>query len=302
MIHKPMQPLRSRPQTSSSVESPDGSSSVSSLDSIDRRLNGVSTAPGTHHRVPNVAAGIREGTENLYLTPRPKRTSRYATKLLTLMNRGAALLASPKVPELFQSPMQMLKTDYERCLEQLSTLQAAIEVTTQITFDPNTGLAYENRDEAITLALVDMLKWHGQNTIDCLYTHLMDSAALRKIRKRAKACPRMDVTSHDIQPRSYVEYLSCYDPRAVQVRDGVPEIKTSSSPSLGLGLIPTDIDLEDPAHGDGADMSETRSIGSIYEELPSVDDLVRRWIVIHSDDTTAEPRVNSSSGLQAAIG
>jgi hypothetical protein len=302
VIAEPVESLRSRPPTWLSVESPDTASSISSLDSVDRRLNGVSTPPDTHHRVLNVAAGTRGGIDNLYLTPRPKRTSRYATKLLTLMHRGAALLAFPKTPAPVESPMQMLKIDYAKCLEQLSRLQAAIEVTTQITFDPNTGLAYETRDEATTLALVDILKWHGQNTIDCLYTHLMDSAALRKLKKRAKACPRTITMPHDIQPRSYVEYLFCYDPRAVVVHDGIPEIRAPSSPSFEQGVLPVNTDFDDPAHMDGANMSETRSMGSIYEELPSVDDLVRRWIIIHSGDMNAGPGFNSSPGLQAAIG
>lgn len=283
-----------------SVESPDASSSISSLDSINRRLNGVSTPPGTRHRIPNVAAGTPAG--DLYLTPRPKRTSRYATKLMTLMHRGAALLAFPKTPAPVESPMQMLKIDYEKCLEQLSRLQAAVELTKQITFDPNTGLAYENRDEATTLALVDMLKWHGQNTIDCLYTHLMDSAALRKIKKRAKACPKTDMVTHDIQPRSYVEYLFCSDPRTVRVRDGIPEIMASPPPSLGLGPLPFDTRSDDPAYENGADMSEPRSMGLIYEGLPSVDDLLRRWTDIHSDDVNAEFGVNSPYGLQAVTG
>jgi hypothetical protein len=197
--------------------------------------------------------------------------------------------------------MEMLKSDFEKCLEQLSTLQAALEVTMKITFDPSTGLVYEFRDEATTLALVDMLKWHGQNTIDCLYTHLMDSASLRKINKRAKACPKTVTMPHHIQPRSYVEYLYCYDPRTVRVRDGIPKIEASPSPSLGLGILPDDAGPDDSAHGDDAAISDSMSMDLIYEELPSVDDLVRRWIIIHSDDTNAEPRVNSSSGLQAAI-
>jgi hypothetical protein len=54
-----------RSPTLSPVESLDSSSSISSLDSIDRRLNGVILPLRTPHRVANVAAGIRGGTDNV---------------------------------------------------------------------------------------------------------------------------------------------------------------------------------------------------------------------------------------------
>jgi hypothetical protein len=316
-------------------------SSLSSLDSIDRQLNGVSTPPGTHHRVPNVAAGTPSG--NLYLTPRPKRTSRYATKFLTLMHRGAALLDFPKGDEVIEarSTMQMLKMDYERCLKQLSTLQAAIEVTLEITFNPETGLAYGNRDEATTLELINVLKWHGQNTLDCFYTHLMDSAALREIRQRAKTCLKVHARTQDVRPESYAEYLYRYDPELVLVRDGIPTPVVHGSyrsmppiprapparmsmaqamraaPAItwmpqGMRTPPArmskyvpgsaiDPSVEMPVVRDDAIVSESRSTSHVFEDLPSVDDLVRRWTNIHTNDANVEPGVEASSDVQTPV-
>jgi hypothetical protein len=110
----------------------------------------------------------------------------------------------------------MLKIDYDTCLQQLSTLRAAIEVTTKIIFDPTTGRLYTSRDAATILEFTDVSKWHRQNTLDCLYTHLIDSAVLRKVRQQAKGCVRTD--------RSYAEYFYRCDPKDLSVDGGTPMV------------------------------------------------------------------------------
>jgi hypothetical protein len=211
--------------------------------------------------------------------------------------------------------MQMLKMDYERCLKQLSTLRAAIEVTLEITFNPDTGLAYGNRDEATTLELGNVLKWHGQNTLDCFYTHLMDSAALREIRQRAKACLKVHARTQDVRPESYAEYLYRYDHELVLVRDGIPTPVVHGSyrsmppiprapPARTSKYVPgsaIDPSFEMPVLRDDAIVSESRSTSHVFEDLPSVDDLVRRWTNIHTNDTNVEPGAEASSDVQTPV-
>jgi hypothetical protein len=48
--------------------------------------------------------------------------------------------------------------------------------------------------------------------------------------------------------------------------------------------------------------TESSSTSLVVEDLPSVDDLVRRWINVRSDDKDAELRVNRSSDAQVVLG
>lgn len=116
--------------------------------------------------------------KNIELPPSSRNRKRdYVTKYLGFMRSAS----SPPRDSQFKDPMQMLYNDYRLCLEQLSTLRAAIEVTSQISFCSEGDRVYGCKDAALTFELIKKVKRHGKITLKCLQACLMDSVALRKI-------------------------------------------------------------------------------------------------------------------------
>ena len=223
----------------------------------------------------------------------------YVTKLPSFTRqRASSTLPSPMESE-FEDPMQMLYHDYGRCLEQLSMLQAAIGVTSQISFRSEADRVYGCRDAALTFELIDQVKWHGENTVDCLKACLMNSVALRKIEQKAKAS-RQDLPRDSFYKASYAEFL--IRPEETEVVGGIPRDKRGGTPpvlTFDTELSELHIDPHVDVAGFGAHFecfSARRSTSRrLVHELPSVEDLVRRWTSIPSNDADVELGATSSA-------
>jgi hypothetical protein len=192
------------------------------------------------------------------------------------MHRVAALFASSKDAE-HEIALEIVEADFDICLKQLSTLRRAIRVNRELIFDSLQCRASDGRAKSTTLELVNELKWHCQNTVDCLYTRLLDSLALRRFGKQAKP------------PHARPPY-ACY-----------PSIPGEHSPRRHGSDSIIFIDHAVLVPQGGVAMARLRYISPVLEDLPSIDDLVRRWTNVRSDDMDVEPGANPSSEVQIAV-
>ncbi|KAH0370744.1 hypothetical protein KCU65_g2289, partial [Aureobasidium melanogenum] len=265
------------------------------------------TLPKANRRSSRLAS--KKPDKNPDLFPAPKSRKRdYVSKFLGSKRQRTSALPLITEPE-FEDPMQMLYHDYGQCLEQLSTLRAAIEVTSQISFRSEGDRVHGCRDAALTFELIDKVKWHGENTLDCVKACLMNSVAVHTIEQQAKAS-RQALSRDAFYKASYAEFLS--RPEETRVVDGIPRSRSSVAPAVlefdirkhrsllqltssgakQMGFTGQVSESEDSERVD-------RSTGpSIIYALPSVDDLVHRWTNIRGNNTSVESGAASFSNGQ----
>jgi hypothetical protein len=207
--------------------------------------------------------------------------------------------------------MQILFKDYVRCVDQLMMLRAVIQLATDITFDFEGDRAYGRRGAALTFELIEKVKWHGESTLHCLKACLMDSAAVRVIEQQAEAS-RSGLPRDAFYKSSYAEFLD--KPEEILVIGGIPhatevvDLQEPETETYSIEVMPY---VEVAGFGGELGVFSARRRTSTrvlkldeehtrarlaHEQLPSVDDLVRRWTNISSNDTVVESSAASTSG------
>lgn len=200
------------------------------------------------------------------------QTLDYVTEILSSMLQRASALIWTRDPEP-KDLMQMLYNDYKRCLEQLSTLRTTIESTSQTSFRIEGDRAYSSRDVVSMCELIDTVRGHGESTINCLKGCLIDSVASRKIKQQAKTIRQASRGSRGWKMNSTASML--HDPDTMLRDDLRAKFRGISPGSPGCDEKVTDTQFT--------------------HDLPSVDDLVRRWTNISSNDTVVESSAASTS-------
>jgi hypothetical protein len=228
---------------------------------------------------------------------RPKRMGRYASNCASLMHRVAALLKLPESPK-HDTSLQMLQVDCHICLEQLSTLQTDINRTKK------TLRRIQRRADWRVRGYPD---WENPSSRTSCFSNPSIQVAPPPSLPNYMTDPLIDSdhAGYALPPSSlpiHMPVLRSYEYRPPPNYIPKPPIDSS------LDDTPTNTDrtrrrratLEVPDVYLYAGRSRL-SIDHAFEDLPSVDDLVRRWTNVRSDDMDAELEANPSSDDQVAV-
>ncbi|KAH0014952.1 hypothetical protein KCU78_g8429, partial [Aureobasidium melanogenum] len=172
------------------------------------------------------------------------------------------------------------------------------------------GLVYGCRDAALTFELIKKVKRHGKITLKYLQACLMDSVALRKIEQQAKAS-HLGYPRDHLYEASYADYL--IEPEETRVICGIPRHKSGHAPvALELETRPSRLRIQALEDGQYASAAvgmlgsqdtkwvERPTTPPVAYAVPSVDDLVRHWTTIRSNDVNIDSGAASSSDGQPA--
>lgn len=191
---------------------------------------------------------------------RPKRKGTYVISGSwgRLIHRVAALFGSPKSrknvePEIL---LEVLKAECDFCLDQLSKLQANVKRT------------------AYTLHRIKIQtdpRWRTEPTYPDRY-----STAEIAVDSEPKPCI--------VRPRRHQVPMD--DCIIMVPKHSAPPAVSDHNHHHHAMMLPSR--ATSPVLEDDTAKSEPRSTSSILEDLPSVDDLVRRWINIHGDSVGLE--------------